>query len=349
MCPSIRWTAEELLEGVPVTIRDVAKAAGVSITTVSRALNGYQDVGEKTRKKIKEIAEQLNYRPNNVARSLVTRRTQTIGLLVSGMMSDRSGHHFVFEVIRGLHDRLSELDYDMILFSTTTAQQRLVSYLSLCTQRGLDGVIVMGFRLDDPYMNEVVEAPLPSVGIDLPLLSDHCSYVITDNAHGAKVAVRHLLAKGHRRIGFINGHRQAAVSQQRRQGYEAALQEAGLDLDESLICESDFTMEGGRTAFTAIRQRHADMTAVFCASDLMAIGVLQQARQDGIHVPDQLAVVGFDDIDLAEFVDPALTTVHQRRYEMGVVAADTLVAMMREQRVAEGRVLVPELVVRDST
>lgn len=334
---------------MPVTIRDVAKAAGVSITTVSRALNGYSDVGEKTRRKVSLVAQELNYRPSAVARSLVMNRTKTIGLLVSELTRDRVGHYFMFQVMYGMHDRLAELGYDLILVSTTTSRQRLVSYLDFCMERRLDGVIVMGIRLDDPYIQEVVDSPLPSVVIDLPLLSERCGYVTTDNVHGAKLAIRHLAGRGHRKIGFVNGYSQAAVSRERKRGYEEGLLQAGLGYDDTLVYESDFTLQGGAEGLRHLVHCHPDLTAVFFASDLMAIGGLQHAREAGIRVPEEMAIVGYDDIELAEFSTPRLTTIRQKRLEMGTRAAEMVVGMMKDNSVPQGVLLAPELVVRDTT
>lgn len=332
-----------------VTIRDVAKAAGVSITTVSRALNGYSDVNLDTKRKIQEVAERLNYRPSQVARSLVMNRTRTIGLLISDFNREPGGQFFMFDVLAGIHERLAMMGYDLTLVSTTTAQQRLISYLDLCTERRFDGVIVMGIRLDDPYVHEVVEAPLPSVVIDLPLISKHCAYVMTDNVNGARFAVRHLLDKGHRKIGFVNGHSQAAVSIDRRRGYEEALRSAGIAFAEDWVYEADFTLNGGARGLGALRERHPDMTAIFFASDLMAIGALRHCKERGISVPADLAIVGFDNIDLTEFVSPTVSTVAQPRFEMGTTATDLLIGMLDGNRAAEGRMLSPELIVRETS
>ncbi|WP_026961430.1 LacI family DNA-binding transcriptional regulator [Alicyclobacillus herbarius] len=334
---------------MPVTIRDVAEAAGVSITTVSRALNGYTDVSPETRKRILEIAQRLNYRPNHVARSLVRNRTQTIGLLVSDFSKSRTGHHFMFDVLCGVYERLAELGYDVSLVSTSTAQQHLVSYLDFCTQRRFEGVIVMGIRLDDPYVHEVVESPLPSVVIDLPLLSEHCGYVMTDNINGAKFAVRHLVERGHRQIGFVNGYSQAAVSIERLRGYEEGLRAAGLPIRAELIYEADFSLEGGARGFHELRKRNPDLTAVFFASDLMAIAGMRAAMASDLRVPDDIAIVGFDNIDVTELVSPTLTTIGQRRYEMGTTAADMLIGMLEHGDPPEGRLLAPELIIREST
>ncbi len=332
---------------MPVTIRDVAKAAGVSITTVSRALNGYADVRPQTRKRILEIARRMNYRPSQVARSLVMNRTRTVGLLVSDFNKNRAGQHFLMDVLTGVHDALAERGYDIHLVSTTTAQQRLVSYLDFCTERRFEGVIVMGIRLDDPYMHEVVESTLPSVTVDVPLISKHCGYVMTDNVNGARFAVRHLVARGHRKIGFVNGHRQAAVSVDRQRGYEEGLRMAGLPVDPELIYEADFSIEGGARGLQYLIGK--GVTAVFFASDMMAIGGLRAAQSMDLKVPRDVAIVGFDNIDLAEFVAPALTTVAQPRYEMGWSAAAMLLDMLEGKGAPEGRMLSPELIVRQST
>lgn len=332
-----------------VTIRDVAKAAGVSVTTVSRALNGHSDVSQTTREKVLETASQLSFRPSQVARNLVMNRTQTVGLLISDFNKDLGGQHFLFDVLAGIHDRLASDGYDVTLVSTSTTQQQLLSYLDFCIERRFSGVIVMGMRLDDPYVHEVVEAPLPSVVVDLPLLSQHCGYVMTDNVNGARFAVKHLVSRGHRKIGFVNGHGMAAVSVERRRGYEDGMRSMNLPVDPSWVYESDFTMEGGTTGLTALLDVHPDITGVFFASDLMAIGGLQFARSRGLRVPDDIALVGFDNIDLGAFVTPPLTTVSQPRHDMGATAAEMLLNMMHHHAAPEGRMLSPTLVVRETT
>ncbi|WP_367306932.1 LacI family DNA-binding transcriptional regulator [Alicyclobacillus acidocaldarius] len=329
-----------------VTIRDVARAAGVSVTTVSRALNGAADVGEETRQRVIEVAKQLNYRPSHVARSLVLRKSQNIGLLVSDFR--KGSHHFLYDVLVGVHDTLAEYGYDVTLVSTDTARQQLVSYVDFCRARGLDGVIVMGIRLDDPYVEEVVESTLPSVVIDLPLLSRHCGYVMTDNVNGARYAVRHLVSRGCRRIGFVNGAAHAAVSRERLRGFEDAARQYVGEFDERLVVYGDFTLEGGQRALAELLAKAPDVDGVFFASDLMAIGGIQHCKAMGIRIPDDLAVVGFDDIDLARFVTPALTTVAQPRYEMGCEAAKMLVHMLQKGKMPSGTLLPPQLVVRET-
>lgn len=331
------------------TIKDVAKAAGVSITTVSRVLNQYSDVNPKTRAKVLQVVESLGYKPNSVARSLVTNRTNTVGLVVSDLSRSRNGHHFMFDVLCGINDRVQELGYDLVLYSTSTTAQKKTPYMDFVRQRRVDGVLMMGIRLDDPYTQEVVEASIPSVLIDVPLTSETCSYVTTDNVAGARMAIQHLIASGHRRIGFVNGHAQAAVSQERFQGYRMALEAEGLRYDPELVYYGDFEQEGGSLGTAELLRRHQDLTAIFYASDLMALGGLKHLHQQGLTVPDQMSVIGYDDIELASLLHPMLTTVRQKRYEMGCSAAETLIRMLDGNEQGRGIVLPPELVVRETT
>lgn len=334
---------------MPVTIRDVARAAGVSITTVSHAFNGYEDVGDETKKRVLQVAKDLNYRPSRVARSLVLQQTQSVGLLISDFNANPGSNHFLFDVLAGIHNRLAELGYDVTLLSTTTARQQLISYIDFCTERRLEGVIVMGMRMDDPYMQEVADASLVSVGIDLPILSRHCGYVMTDNVGGAKQGVKHLLSKGHRRIGFVNGHLHAVVSIDRLRGYEEALRDEGIAVDPELIVHADFLVEGGEKATATLLERRPDVTAIFYASDLMALGGMRHLQKAGRRVPEDVAVVGYDNIDVGQWVVPALTTVGQKRYEMGTSAAEMLVGMLQRKEEPRACVLQAEMVIRQSS
>ncbi|MFC4769343.1 LacI family DNA-binding transcriptional regulator [Effusibacillus consociatus] len=331
------------------TIRDVAKAAGVSITTVSRVLNQYTDVNPKTRQKVLKVVEKMGYQPNSVARSLVMNRTQTVGLVVSDLTKSRSGHHFLFDVLCGINDRAQEMGYDLVLFSTSPTAQKKTTYMDFVRQRRVDGVVMMGIRLDDPYTHEVVEASIPSVLIDVPLTSKTCSYVASDNVAGARIAVEHLLSQGHRHIGFVNGHQQAAVAQERLAGYTQALAGAGVKFISDYVYYGNFEQEDGAQGVQSLKKKHPEISAVFFASDLMAIGAIKYIQSEGGQVPKDLSIVGFDDIALASLMQPALTTVRQMRYEMGKSAVDTLIRMLENGETGRGVVLPPELIVRETT
>lgn len=332
------------------TIKDLAKAAGVSITTVSRALNGYPDVSEKTRARIKKLAEVMGYRPNAQAQSLVLKKTFTIGVIMSEIRYSHVKDGFAFEVLCGINDRASELNYDIILFSTNPKKQLNKSYSDLCLERNVDGVILQGLRINDPYLNEVVsQAKFPSVLIDIPLSGDRVGHVTSDNVNGSKEAVRHLLELGHRHIAMINGYQDASVSQERLAGYILALQEAGIPYDPSYVYDGKFSEEAAGQCMLQALEEHPQITAVFCASDLMALGAIQALQNRGLSVPGDISVVGFDDIPIASYCSPQLTTVRQDKYNLGCQAAQMVVDMLEGREVRHKIVLNTRVVVRQST
>ncbi|MBB5323935.1 LacI family transcriptional regulator [Anoxybacillus tepidamans] len=331
------------------TIKDIAKAAGVSITTVSRALNGYSDVNEKTRQKIIEIAKQLNYSPNTLARGLVMNKSKTIGLLVSGLTRESTKDNFTFEVLAGVNQYVSEVDYDMVLFSTTSTKQREKTYTQLCRERRVDGAILQGIRVDDPYLQEVVESNIPCVLIDIPIESETVGYVTTDNVLGAKKAVQHLISLGHRHIAMINGYEFAFVSEQRLKGFQEALFEAGLPFHEHLVANGAFKEERAEQEAVRLLTQHPEITAFFCASDLMALGVMKAAKTLGKRIPEEIAIIGYDDIILASYTTPPLSTIAQNKFAMGYEAAKLLIEMLEGKAQSHIKILETELKIREST
>lgn len=329
------------------TIKDIAKVAGVSVTTVSRALNGYSDVNEKTRKRIKEIAEELNYSPNIVARSLVMNRSKTIGLLVSEISREGAKDNFTFEVLCGLNDRAAELDYDLILFNTNSTKQRLKSYTQLCRERRVEGVILQGIKKDDPYLQEVIDSDIPCVMIDVPIKGETVGYVTTDNIGGARRAVEYLLSLGHQRIAMMNGHAKAYVSEKRLKGYQEALTEAGIPFNPEWVLNGEYSEVYAEQVAEQFLNDH-EVSAFFCASDLMALGVMKAVRKHGLHIPSDVSVVGFDNIVLAQHVVPALTTISQNMYQMGYEAASLLVNTLENRPTNRIKVLENSLIIRQS-
>jgi len=321
------------------TIKDIAREAGVSVTTVSRALNGYSDVNEKTRAKIKGIANELNYSPNALARSLVTNKTKTIGLLVSGMKKESIKDNFTYEILCGINDMSAEIGYDLIFFSTNSTMQKEKSYAQLCRERKVDGVIIQGIKTDDPYLQEVIDSEIPCVLIDIPIESNSVGYVTTDNELGAKNITEYLIDLGHKNIAMINGHNRAFVSQQRFAGYRKALSEANIALQWEYVIDGAFDEEVAYDATLKLLNEHTEITAIVCASDLMALGVMKAAKTLGLSIPSDLSVTGYDDIILASYVSPTLTTVAQDKYLMGQKAT-RLLAELLEGHTNERKVIV---------
>ncbi|WKU25052.1 LacI family DNA-binding transcriptional regulator [Priestia megaterium] len=331
------------------TIKDIARVAGVSVTTVSRALNGYSDVNEKTRQKIAAVARELNYSPNTLARGLVMQKSKTIGLLVSGISRESVKDNFTFEVLCGVNERASTLGYDLILFNTNTMMQREKTYTQLCRERRVDGAIIQGIKKEDPYLKEVVESDIPCVLVDIPVHSNSVGYVTTDNALGAKKAVEHLAGLGHQHIGMINGHEDAFVSQERLNGYREALKECGLSFRSEWVVSGNFEEKKAEKAACELLNRHKEVTAIFCASDLMALGALKACKELGLDVPKDISIVGYDNIVLASYSSPNLTTVGQEVYQIGYEAADLLIEMLEGKETKMERYLDTKLIIREST
>ncbi|HWK22026.1 MAG TPA: LacI family DNA-binding transcriptional regulator [Ureibacillus sp.] len=331
------------------TIKDIAKVAGVSVTTVSRAINGYSDVSEKTRQKIMKLVKELNYSPNTLARGLVMNKSKTIGLLVSGLNRESEKDQITFSVLSGINECASELDYDLVLFNTNSTKQREKTYTQLCRERRVDGAIIQGIKTDDPYLQEVVNSDIPCVLIDYPIQSENVGHVTTDNKLGAKKAVNHLIELGHKNIAMINGHSKAFVSQIRLEGYLDALQEAGLTYKKEWVVNGMFEEETGKEQVIKLLKKYPEITAVFSASDLMALGILEGAKEIGRKVPEDLSVVGYDDILLAGYSNPPLTTISQNIFQLGYQAANLLIKMLEGTLEPHVITLGTKLVVREST
>ncbi|MGD6872416.1 LacI family DNA-binding transcriptional regulator [Sutcliffiella horikoshii] len=331
------------------TIKDIARVAGVSVTTVSRALNGYSDVNKKTRQRIEEVAKELNYSPNTVARSLVMKKSKTIGLLVSDMNREGVKDNFTFEVLCGINEASANSDYDLVLFSTTSSKQSQKTYTQLCRERRVDGVILQGIKTDDPYLQEVVESDIPCVLVDIPQESETVGYVTTDNVEGAKKAVAHLIERGHKNIAMINGHEKADVSIRRLQGYMEVLNNEKVPYRPEWIKNGDFKEKVAEEVAMELLTEHPEITAVFCASDLMGLGVLKAVNKIGKKVPDDIAVIGYDDIMLASYANPSLSTIRQDKFKLGFEAAVLLIDMLEGREQSHARIIDTELIIREST
>jgi LacI family transcriptional regulator len=336
-------------DNVLATIKDIAQATGFSVTTVSRALNGYDDVSEHTRLIIRKTAEQLNYIPNILARTLVTKKSKTIGLLVSDLKRESSKDNFVFSVLCGVSEYVAKKDYEMILLSTSTSRQKNKNFLQIIQERNLDGVVIQGLKTDDPYLKEAVESSIPTVLIDIPVENKTTGYVTCNQADGIRTAVKYLVRLGHRKIAFMNGHKQAYVCKIRLDAYRSTLKTLNIGYDQSLVCDGDFNEDIAYHAALNFLIYHTDVTAMICASDIMALGVLRAARELEIHIPENLSLIGFDNILLTQYVTPSLTTIAQDPYALGISATTLLLNMLSGNTEEKHVVLPSELIIRDST
>jgi LacI family transcriptional regulator len=336
-----------------VTIKELARVSGVSVGTVSRALNGYADVRPETRERIMRLARELDYTPAAAARSLVTQRSHIIGVFMETGEGHPDLHHpFFHEVLGGLKQRVGNHGFDLLLFASERPGNGYGphSYLKRARHHSVDGCALIGLEPDDAEVRRLARADLPIVAIDMDLEGPKVEVVMSDSEGGAGVAVRHLTDLGHRRIATITGMLHSRPGTDRLRGYRRAIQELGLAYRDDYVTYGDFYAESGRAAAEHLLALSEPPTAIFAASDLMAIGAIRAAAQVGLRVPEDLSVVGFDDIQLAPHVNPPLTTMRQDKSGLGFAAGDALVARVAgDGGRAPLRTLEVELVVRGST
>ena len=323
------------------------------MSTVSRVFNGYSDVSNATRMRVLAAARKLDYTPNAAARTLVKRRSQLIGvILFTGESHPDLQHPFFLEVLVGLKHSLGADGYDVLLFAHEQpgSGSGPHAYARRARHHGVDGVVVLAVDdAEEPELQKLIASGTPVVGVDLAVAGERASYVASDNLGGARLAVRHLHGLGHTRIATIAGLAHTKPAADRLLGYRAELQELGLTAQPGYEPAGDFYMESGETAMRGLLALPEAPTAVFAASDMMAVGAIRVIEDAGLRCPDDIAVVGFDDIQLAELVSPALTTIRQDKRSLGAAAARSLVQLIDGTETAlHVSVLPVELVVRDS-
>ena len=333
-----------------VSIKDIARKAGVSHSTVSRALNDSVLISDPTRARIKALAVEMGYIPNAVARSLKAQQSGTVGLVLTSLTDP-----FFAEVMAGVDEVAGEAGLSMFVTASHNDPEREMAVIETFHRRRVEGIIVAASRLSDRYSERLARIRVPIVLINQHAEQVNAAFhtVAFDEEAGARIAVAHLLGLGHRRIGYLGlGNRQRS-NQLRLNGYRAALQEAGVPAPpqrEWVVPEADIQAQSevdlGEAALP--RLLASGVSAVFCYNDRVAVGALQACRRHGLDVPGDLSLAGFDDIEMAQWVSPPLTTIRQPRRDMGQLALEMILALL-EERPVEDRMLAPTLVRRAST
>ena len=328
------------------TILDVAERAGVSPSTVSHVLNKTRHVSEMTRARVLQAVDELNYRPNILARSLRRRETHTLGILIPD-----NTNPFFAEMVRGIEDTVFDEGYTVLLGNSDGESDKELRYLDLFVNKQVDGVVLVAAAMKNEESFEVLRDPsVSTVIVDREIELERMDRVLADNLSGGYTATRHLLQLGHRRIGCITGPSQVTPSAERVIGYQKALEEWNIAPDQSLVVTGDFRHVSGLHAAKQLLTMPKPPTAIFACNDMMALGVLGAANELDIQVPDELSLIGFDDIALDELVVPRLTTICQPAYEMGCRAASLLLERLQDpDRPVERQMLKTYLVERDST
>jgi len=321
---------------------------------VSRVFNDYGDVSATTRLRVLEAAKTLDYAPSAAARTLVRQRSQLIGVvLFTGFEHPDIGHPFFQDVLVGVKHAIGSQGYDVLLFASEqpgASQGAPHSYFRRARHHRVDGVVLMGVDRADPEVERLVQSQTPVIGVDVDIAGPHASWVASDNVGGARLAVRHLHALGHTRIATITG---AAENRRpgtdRLLGYRAELQALGLEPRPEYEQAGDFYRESGEASMRALLALPEPPTAVFVAADMMAVGAIEAIRSAGLRVPEDVALVGFDDVQLAPFIDPPLTTIRQDRVGLGLAAGRSLIEQIEHPDRALATLTLPvELIVRRS-
>ncbi len=329
------------------TIKDIAARAGISYATVSRALNGKYGVSQKTRDKVLGLAKEMGYRPNAIAQGLVNRATMTVGLIIPDITSP-----FFPRLALGIEDRLLKAGYNLFLCNTNWDTNRECDYLNNLVQKQVDGIIISSIAHYATDIEPLIPDDMPLVYVSSYPDKTKRSYVLIDNIKGADMAVSHLLSRKRRKIAFIGSQQEYISLEDRLSGYRKALKRAGIKVTEDMVVLDKFQEQSGYKIIREMLEKGNVPDGVFAENDLIAMGVVQGVQDSGLRVPEDVAVIGFDDIPIASHPDIQLSTIHQPKFRIGTYAAEMLLHQLEHKpadRVVERMTLQPELIVRRST
>lgn len=335
------------------TMEDVARHAGVSLKTVSRVINDSPNVAAETRQRVEQAIATLDFHPHSWARNLARRQSRAVGVVIPLRTQDIFGRNFVLETLVGAGDALAEAGYELTLF----ARPASAPFIDLLKERRVDGLLLMNVPIADPRIVALVDEGSPfllTCRPDLPhaALDQRVNWVDADHARGAQSAVEHLAGLGHERFALISGPWDLMVSRLRDEGARYALSRLGLPA-APLTVHGEFSIPSGEVLVHDVMDTHPDTTAILCGDDTIAIGVIEGARARGLRVPQDLSVVGFDDMAFSGYIDPPLTTIQQPAKQKGSLAASLLLSQLMESNgnvpAVQHVVLPTQLVVRRST
>lgn len=336
------------MKSANITLKDIARVAGVSTATASLALAGDSRVNIKTKQLVEDVAQRLKYVPNEIGRSLRAKKAETIALIFPNTPHNAFTHPYFVSLLEGISEVLVQHNFHLLVSTSRSEIDESAAYDKILRNRRADGIILWPASIKDRNIVKIIESDFPVVYLG----KWHHDEIITverDEFGGAYMATEHLLKLGHKRIVHITGPLEYQVSIDRLDGYKQALQDHKVLYDPSLVIEKDYTMDSGRSAIVKLREDKVSYDAVFAGNDMMAIGAIKQLQKYGISVPGDIAVVGCDNIDMAAILDPALTTIYQPMQQIGVIAAEKLIALLTNQEVGEVQTVVPtRLIVRDS-
>ena len=330
-----------------ITLKDVAREAGLSVTMVSRVLGNYGYFSEETKSKVLKAAEKLNYKPDVIARGFKTRQTKAIGAVVSDVLT-----FFFTTLVRGIEDVASQSGYSVILCNSDEDAIKERGYLLALYERNVDGLIVSPSTGNHSYLKKLSRGGMPLVLVDRGIRGLKVSTVLVDNEAGSYEAVNYLMSLGHRRIGIITGLKGVTTSKERLAGYKKALEENHISLEPELIKGGDYRREKANQVTEEFLKMKHPPTALFVSNEPMASGALLALRKNKVKIPEEMAIIGFDDPVWTPLTEPALTTVSQPSYSMGTLACQDLLKEIKgvshSKIPSEDIILKPKLIIRES-
>ncbi len=338
------------IEGMAMnlTIKDIAKMAGVSPGTVSKIINNYGGISDKTKKKVLDIIQDTGYQPTFSAKALATKKSNLIGLIYAGKVNVDFTHPFFNEVVTSFKKTIGMLGYDIIMFSNEQFYKDNGSYLARCRHFHVDGCVIIAGEEIEEAIYELVREDIPCMGIDLELNGPRSSFVMSDNVNLSRKVIQHFYLHGIRDIGFIGGNEDNAITKFREKGTRETMEQLGLTINEDWFQNGDFQEKSGYQAMNKILESKNHPRAVFAASDMMAFGAINAIREKGLRVPEDISVIGCDDIDACRHSSPRLTTVRQDKERLGKLAAYMLNDLINGKSELKPVFIDSELVIRES-
>jgi LacI family transcriptional regulator len=330
-----------------LTLEEIARLSGVSRSTVSRVINQHPNVSEDVRNRVLTVIQETGYHPNLAARTLASKRSWMLGLLLPRSVSSFFADPYFPRLTQGVAQACNQYDYTLGLFLIGSKEDEEKIFPRVSRKGMLDGILIQSGQIGDQLIDRLVISNIPVVVIGRPFYSKDVSFIDVDNISGAYNAVSHLIRLGYQRIGTITGLPGSAETMDRVEGYQKALLERGRNVEGELIAEGDFTEAGGYYAMQKLLPAKPD--AVFAASDLMAIGAMRTVREAGLKIPEDVAFVGFDDVAIATYADPQLTTIRQPIVRFGFNAVEILIDLIENGIEPARRIIMEtELIIRDS-
>ncbi|SDF82820.1 transcriptional regulator, LacI family [Fontibacillus panacisegetis] len=332
-----------------MNIKKIAEIAGVSVSTVSKIINNYSDISEETKTKVLEIMRQTGYVPSNSAKTLATKKSNLIGVIFAGKLNIDFTHPFFVEVLNSFKKQMGFLGYDLLFFSNEKSHAIDGDYLARCRHFQVDGCIIITGQQLEPSISELDHSDIPCIGVDIQLAGKSSGYIMSENYKMSFKVVEHFYLQGYRELGYIGSTSESDISNMRKNGYIEAIESFGLAVNEKWFVNGDnFFEPSGYEAMKKIINSGQLPQAVFCASDLIAIGAMRALKEHHLSVPDDIGIIGCDDIDACKYTTPTLTTIRQNKDKIGRIAASLLYDLINNQSETSNVVVEPELIIRES-